>query len=121
MNVERLSDSKKLTELLAKFIHPAVAFEVHTSKESACSTPQIDSVELKHSDGSFLILGKGPYASSLQVAIPVTPKMIKKIKVSGELAGKSIFQIFDPLDYTKDFEDALTNVTKTEFEVPENA
>lgn len=120
MNTERITCEKKLGEFIQKFLSPGTTAEINTSKGSACSTPVIDSVELRNSDGSFLILGKGTYSSELSVSGPVTPKMVKKIRISGKLAGEVVFKTFRADESTYQFENALEDVVKVEFEEAEN-
>ena len=117
MKHEKLTCPKKLEELLKKFIAPGVTLSVNTVKESACSTPTIESVGFTLGN-EFVILNATPY-SGLGVRVKPTPKLIKKVRISGELAGRPVSQVFLPGDYTHDFEDALTKVVKEEFEEPE--
>lgn len=120
MHIENLSCPTKLQEPLSKFVAPGVTVEVNTSKESACSTPQIQSVELRLGK-EFVILGKGQYASALQVSTAPTPKLVKKIKVTGSLTGVVISKVFDEgQEYdAKDFASALTAPLTETFEEPE--
>lgn len=117
MQHEKLTDAKKLEELLSKFIAPGVILSVNTVKESACATPAIETIEFRQTDGEFVVIA-GAYGSLLARVKP-TPKMVRRVKISGKLAGELVSRVFLPEDSTYKFENALEDVTKEDIEVPD--
>jgi len=118
MQSEKLTCSKKLSEALASLISgPGLTIEVHTIKESACSTPQIKGVEFRNGD-KFVIL-QADYG--LAVLGPPTPKMVKKQRITGTVGGVEVSKVFGPDEFLArdDFYNGLVNAFREEIEEPE--
>jgi len=120
MQSEKLTCAKKLQELLKGFWPEtsATSIEVHTTKESACSTPRVEAVEFRQGD-KFVII-KAEYG--LTVLVPPTPKLVKKDRITGTVGGVEVSKVFDQVgEYSAslDFFNGLVNAKREEIEEPE--
>ena len=114
MKHKKLTCPDKLEALLDSILSgPGITITVNTLKESSCSTPQVDSVEFRKGD-QFAIIGG---YSGLYALVKPTPKLVKRVMISGKLAGWPVSELFKPGDYTEDFTSTLTDVVKEEIEV----
>jgi len=118
MKHEKLTCPDKLGELLKQFIAPGVTVDVNTVKETACSTPAVESVTFSKGE-EFIVLTQ-TYGSMFARVKP-TPKMIQKVKITGTLAGETVSRVFNSGDSTYKFENALEDVVKEDIEVPDDS
>lgn len=117
MQSEKITCAKKLEKILGGLVAEGVSITIHTQKESACSDPVIETVILEGQDGKFVIF-KNTYGQNVQTN--PTPKMVKKVRVSGTVGGVEVSKVFVRDDYEKeDFYNGLVNANREEFEEPE--
>ena len=115
---EKITCPKQVEKVLRLIVGPGPEITVNTKKESACSTEQIENVRIALGE-KFLVLGVSGY--SFQIYGNLTPKLVKKVRVSGKLGDVVVFKVFKDSEYSAitDFENRLDDVVKVDFEEEE--
>jgi len=115
MQSEKVTCVKKIQEIFDSFLGKDACVEIHSEKETSCSTPQIKSLVFRQGERFLIIRGY-----SMEVTTNPTPKLVKKIKVTGTVGGVEVSKVFSYGDLdADDFFNGLVNAKKEEFEEPE--